>query len=124
MILVPGEGGEPAELLAQRLLNALASLPVVVGPDRVAVTASIGFGSFPLQPQQLEVPWSMAIDLVDAAMYIAKTQGRNRAVGIRRMTARDLDAVARQMQDLEAVWRRDEAQLVEIHGPDVVVQTA
>ena len=40
------------------------------------------------------------------------------------MTARDLDAVARQMQDLEAVWRRDEAQLVEIHGPDVVGQTA
>lgn len=124
MILVPGEGGEPAELLAQRLLNALASLPVVVGPDRVAVTASIGFGSFPLQPQQLEVPWSMAIDLVDAAMYIAKTQGRNRAVGIRRMTAGDLDAVARQMQDLETVWRRDEVQLVEIHGPDVVGQTA
>jgi hypothetical protein len=27
--------------------------------------------------------------------------------------------VARQMQDLEAAWRRDEAQLVEIHGPDV-----
>ena len=74
--------------------------------------------------RELEVPWSMAIDLVDAAMYIAKTQGRNRAVGIRRMTARDLDAVARQMQDLEAVWRRDEAQLVEIHGPDVVGQTA
>nr|WP_256490109.1 diguanylate cyclase [Ideonella oryzae] len=123
MILVPGEGGEPAELLAQRLLTALASLPVVVGPDRVAVTASIGFGSFPLQPQQLDVPWSMAIDLVDAAMYIAKTQGRNRAVGIRRMTACDLDMVARQMQDLEAVWRRDEAQLVEIHGPDVVGQT-
>lgn len=124
MILVPGEGGEPAELLAQRLLTALASLPVVVGPDRVAVTASIGFGSFPLQPQQLDVPWSMAIDLVDAAMYIAKTQGRNRAVGIRRMASSDLDAVARQMQDLEAAWRRDEAQLVEIHGPDVVGQTA
>lgn len=97
---------------------------MVVGPDRVAVTASIGFGSFPLQPQQLDVPWSMAIDLVDAAMYIAKTQGRNRAVGIRRMASSDLDAVARQMQDLEAAWRRDEAQLVEIHGPDVVGQTA
>ncbi len=123
MILVPGEGGEPAEQLAQRLLTALASVPVIVGPTRLAVTASIGFASFPLQPQQLEVPWSMAIDLVDAAMYIAKTQGRHRAVGLRRLPATDLEEVARRMNDLEKAWRRGEVELVEIHGPDVVGQT-
>ncbi|MFZ2988049.1 diguanylate cyclase domain-containing protein [Ideonella sp.] len=123
LILVEAEGAEQVELLAERLLAALASVPVVAGTAHIAVTASIGFASFPLHPGQLDVPWAMAIDLVDSAMYIAKTQGRNRAVGIRRMPADGLAALETLMQDLEAAWRDGVIQLVEFQGPAGVGQT-
>lgn len=119
MIWVPGSG-ESAELLAQRLLTALAALPVRNGAARVPVSGSIGFATFPLQPEQVDVSWSVAIDLVDAAMYIAKTQGRNRAVGVRRMPATSEREVLHRMLDLEASWRRGDVDLVELHGPEAV----
>jgi len=123
MILVPAGQAEQTELLAQRLLAALASLPVLAGTSHIAITGSIGFASFPLQPHQLEVPWSVAIDLVDSAMYIAKTQGRNRAVGVRRLPADSLEKVEAWMKDLEAAWRDGVISLVEFHGPEGVGQT-
>ena len=78
-----------AEALAQRLLCALADEPVMHDGQRVPLSASIGFGRFPLQtstPQaELAVNWERAISLVDAAMYLAKARGRNGACSVRRV---------------------------------------
>ena len=124
LILVDGGSEEQADLLAQRLLAALASLPVVADTRHMAVTTSIGYASFPLQPNGLEVGWDQALDLVDAAMYLAKTRGRNRACGLRRVEAADGLALAGVLQDVERAWRDDRLVLAEWHGPAGVGEPA
>ena len=64
--------------------------------DRPAV--SIGYASFPIGPQPLDVAWERAIGLVDTALYLAKAHGRNRAYSVRALQASD-------EQQLEAVGR-------------------
>jgi predicted signal transduction protein with EAL and GGDEF domain len=110
---------ERVEPLAQRLLNAVASVPVVVGEQRVEVTTSIGFAEFPLSPQRLDMPWDMAVDIVDNAMYVAKTLGRNRACGVAAVPARTLAEIDLLAQDLERSWREGRVQLTLLQGPAV-----
>ena len=109
LVVVQALGPEQVEVLAQRMLGALdrATVSVTDGPRvrRIAVTASIGFASFPMGPALLRVSWERAINLVDTAMYLAKAHGRNRAYGVRLLQPRDeasLDAITR---SLEAAWR-------------------
>src|SRR5205823_688420 len=81
-----------ADALAQRLLCALADAPVMHEGQPVAVSASIGFGRFPMNtsgPQDLAIHWERAISLVDTAMYMAKAHGRNGACGVVRLDATD-----------------------------------
>ncbi len=63
--------------------------PVALGAGAEAVTASIGFASFPTAPTGLAVRWERALTLVDTALYLAKAHGRNLAYGIRELHARD-----------------------------------
>lgn len=124
LIIVGSSTAEQTELLAQRLLAALAALPVLVGSRHIAVTASIGHADFPLQPQQLEVPWELALDLVDGAMYLGKTQGRNRACGVHRLPAHNLEDLRQLLQDVDGAWRDGRLQLSEWAGPDSVGEVA
>lgn len=73
---------DEARLLATRVLSHLAATPIDLGQTDLWVTASIGYALFPLQRSELDIPWDQAVRLVDAAMYVAKKEGRNRAVGI------------------------------------------
>lgn len=117
LVLVQGMSSEQVEPLAQRLLTAVASMPVVLGDTRIPVTTSIGFAEFPLAPQRLELPWSLAVDIVDNAMYVSKTLGRNRACGVGlapAATPAELDAA---VQDLERSWREGQVQLSVLTGP-------
>ena len=112
-----------AEALAQRLLCALAEAPVLHEGKAVPVSASIGFGLFPLRTSatqaNLAVDWERAISLVDGAMYLAKAHGRNGACSFVRIDAADdaeLEAIAQQLE------RAVDAGRVELrfqHGPAV-----
>jgi diguanylate cyclase (GGDEF)-like protein len=117
LVLAEDTSDDQVDVLAQRLLNALAALPVTVGDQALPISASIGYAVFPLQPGQLELPWSLAVDLVDAAMYLAKTQGRNRACGVRRVMAERPDELAEMLNDLEAAWQQGRVHLTELCGP-------
>jgi diguanylate cyclase (GGDEF)-like protein len=119
LVLVPGMSAERVEPLAQRLLNAVASMPVILGEQRLDVTTSIGFAEFPLLPQCLDMPWDMAVDIVDNAMYVAKTLGRNRACGIGAVPAGTLAEVDLLTQDLERSWREGRVQMKVLQGPAV-----
>lgn len=117
LVLVQAMAHERVEPLAQRLLNAVASVPVTLGELRIPVTTSIGFAEFPLPPQRLQLPWALAVDIVDNAMYVAKTLGRNRACGVGLVpagTPAEVDAVT---QDLERAWREGRVQLAVLSGP-------
>jgi diguanylate cyclase (GGDEF)-like protein len=126
-------GGEPV------------TLPGLAGGDAPAginVTASSGFACFPLATQglpllspmhspllplspplrptrlsTLPLPMDRAINLVDMALYTAKNQGRNRAVGIARVQAEDDDALRSVEADFDSAWRDGRLALDMLPGP-------
>jgi diguanylate cyclase (GGDEF)-like protein len=63
-----------AARIAERLV-ALVSEPFVVGGDEALTSASVGVAIFPEHGADLDALMSVA----DAAMYVAKEEGRNRS---------------------------------------------
>ena len=112
-----------AEALAQRLLCALADAPVMHEGKPVPVSASIGFGLFPMRtstPQSdLDINWERAISLVDTAMYMAKAHGRNGACSIQRIDAASTAEVEEIIAQLEKSVREGRVELHFQHGPAV-----
>ncbi|MFH7041827.1 diguanylate cyclase [Paucibacter sp. JuS9] len=117
LIVVETRDPATAQHLAQRLLDLIAQPAVQHGNLRVPVTASIGFGSFPLAPNELLVDWERAIDLVDTVMYMAKAHGRNRAYGIERMDVTDEAALQTISTRMEAAWHEGQVGLSVLQGP-------
>jgi diguanylate cyclase (GGDEF)-like protein len=119
-----------ADALAQRLLCALADAPVIHDGTEVPVSASIGFGQFPLRTAtgraDLAVHWERAIALVDTAMYMAKARGRNGACGIERVDAADAAGIERVIEQVEKSLQEGRLELRFQHGPSVrgAVRTA
>jgi diguanylate cyclase (GGDEF)-like protein len=103
--------------LAQRLLDQITRPAIAHGRERLTVTASIGFASFPLAPHELVVNWERAIDLVDTAMYLAKAHGRNRAYGIESVAAQDEAGLQTLAASIEAAWLDGSIKLLALHGP-------
>jgi len=110
-----------AEALAQRLLCVLADAPVAHEGGAVPVTASIGFGRFPLctpsAQGELVLHWEHAVTLVDAAMYLAKAHGRNGACCLRSVDAAGLGQVEEFVEHLEKAAAEGRAELHFQHGP-------
>ena len=116
LVVVQSLSAEQVDALAQRMLGALDRTPVACGAQRVAVTASIGFATFPIGPVPLRVSWERAINLVDTAMYLAKAHGRNRAYGVRLLHARDEATLAEITRSLESAWRDGQVALTLLQG--------
>ncbi len=112
-----------AEALGHRLLCALAEAPVIHDGKAVPVSASIGFGLFPMPtsaPQaELSINYERAIALVDAAMYMAKARGRNGACCIRSVDAESMTQLEAIVQSLEASWQEGRVDLHLQPGPPV-----
>ena len=112
-----------AEALAQRLLCALADTPVMHESRAVAVSASIGFGLFPMRtstPQaDLAIHWERAISLVDTAMYMAKAHGRNGACSIVRIDAATDAELEHIVEHVEQSQRNGQVELRFQHGPSL-----
>jgi predicted signal transduction protein with EAL and GGDEF domain len=120
-VLVRAMPTAESEALAQRLLAALADAPVMHEGRTVPISASIGYGVFPLRDGASEHPvdWECAIRFVDNAMYLAKAHGRNGACGIRTVRAGDAPGLADLAHSLEAAWNDGRAQLHLQQGPAV-----
>lgn len=117
LVVVRALSPEAVEALAQRMLDVVGAAPVTHQARVMAVTASIGYATFPIEPTLLAVSWERAINLVDTALYLAKAHGRNRAYGVRMLIANDeqqLDVIAR---SLEAAWRDGDVVLTLLQGP-------
>ncbi|MDI4634591.1 GGDEF domain-containing protein [Pelomonas sp. V22] len=117
LIVVETRDPATAQHLAQRLLDLIAQPAIQHGSLRVPVTASIGFGSFPLAPNELSVDWERAIDLVDTVMYMAKAHGRNRAYGIERMDVNDEAGLQALSTRMEAAWHEGQVGMSVLQGP-------
>ena len=116
LVVVQALEPEQVDTLAQRMLSALDRAAVNVDTHRIAVTASIGFATFPIGPASLRVSWERAINLVDTAMYLAKAHGRNRAYGVRLLHARDEAALETLTLSLESAWRDGQVELTLLQG--------
>ena len=123
LILAPslGEGLAPeqAEQMAARVLKTIGQAPIVVGAQSLRVTASIGYARFPLPPYGAEVHWEQAVNLADMALYTAKNQGRNRAVGITSSTATTPEALRGLEIDFDRAWHEGRVTLQQTPGPEL-----
>ena len=121
LILAPPMPQGEAEALAHRLLCALADTPVMHDGQPVAVSASIGFGLFPMRtstPQaDLRINWERAISLVDTAMYMVKAHGRNGACSVVRVDATDDAGLERIVEHIEQSQRDGLVELRFQQGP-------
>lgn len=120
LIAVPALPPEQVEPLVLRLLAAVGAQPVDTEAGPQALTASIGYASFPLAPQGLSLPWERAVALIDAALYLAKRRGRNRACGIHLLRARSEAEVQVIVHGLDAAAQRGDVTLDWLAGPAAV----
>jgi diguanylate cyclase (GGDEF)-like protein len=118
LILAPSAASEQTEQMAARVLRILGETPVTCGTQSLRIAASIGYARFPLPPHGAKVPWEQALNLVDMALYTAKNQGRNRAVGIASTTASTSEALRDIESDFECAWRDARVTLVQTPGPE------
>lgn len=123
LIYTPGVNPVQAQALAERVLQAVGAEPVLLpaaagAPARpLRVTVSVGYGCFPLPPAQLPLTLERAINLADMALYTAKGQGRNRAVGVSSARAGDDAALRRIEADFEQAWTDGRVTLQRTPGP-------
>lgn len=110
---------EPADLarLAERVLNSVGSQPVATDNGPLRVTVSIGFAHFPLPPAKLRQHWEQAVNWADMVLYTAKAQGRNQAVGLAAVDARDAAVLSEIEADFDAACRSQRVRLQHIPGP-------
>src|SRR5205085_8590310 len=95
---------EQTDQLAARVLASIGSTPVMVENQALWVTASIGYACFPLPPYSVPVHWEQAVNLADMALYTAKSQGRNRAVGLASASASDAQSLRAIESDFARAW--------------------
>ena len=88
-----------AARVARKILDALAP-PYGLEGHRVAVHASLGIAIHPVDAEDMDA----LVKNADAAMYLAKAQGRS--ASRYRFFSRDMDAVTSQRTDLENALRR------------------
>ena len=117
LVIVRSLDADAVQALAQRMLDVVGATPCRHEGKPIATTVSIGYATFPIEPNLLALSWERAIGLVDTAMYLAKAHGRNRAYGLRMLRAHDaaqLDAIGRA---LETAWLAGEVTLTPLSGP-------
>jgi diguanylate cyclase (GGDEF)-like protein len=126
LFLLRHTNGEFMPLVAKRLLRAVAAQKVAIanleGPLRV--TTSIGWSFFPLFEGSLEDQgWEDVLELADRALYLAKGNGRNMAVGLVAGPNAGLRAPLRTLvSDLPGALRAGHLELVST-GPVAKLET-
>ncbi len=99
---IPHEG---LDEVARRLLAGIGANTVTYQGRAIKVHASIGFAPFPDIPGAQTLGWERAVNLVDMALYLAKTHGRNRAYGVQAFINLERTSMEAIEQDLELAWR-------------------
>jgi len=123
LVFAPETPGDDLALMAERILVSIGGTPIETGEGPLRVTASIGFGSFPLggsggaAASALRLHWEQAVNWADMVLYKAKAEGRNRGVGITAVDAPDANTLAAILQDFDAACLNGQVRLKLLSGP-------
>jgi diguanylate cyclase (GGDEF)-like protein len=120
LVFAPELPGDDLALMAERILRSIGGQPVQTSEGPLRVTASIGFGSFPLGGAGgagLRLHWEQAVNWADMVLYKAKAEGRNRGVGITAVDAPDTHSLAAMLQDFDAACIKGQVKLRQLPGP-------
>ena len=102
----------------QRVLDTVARTAFVVEERSISVTTSIGFISLPqADGADNELNWEKALQLADAALYMAKAQGRNQAIGVGNIDVPPSELTELLQGDLEHAVARGAVKIQRIPGP-------
>lgn len=104
--------------LAERLLEAIGSRPVVAGEQSIQVTVTAGFIALPYSGiSEALCNWEKALQIADMALYLGKVNGRNRAYGVGPLRVPPEVALPVLDHDLSAALKADMLELTEVMGP-------
>jgi len=102
--------------VAGRILAGIGATVVEHGGVALSVNVSIGYAPFPLAVGQQQLAWERVVNLVDMALYLAKSHGRNRAYGVRGFADDRLASIDAIEQNLEHAWRAGQVDLSTVMG--------
>jgi diguanylate cyclase (GGDEF)-like protein len=102
--------------IARRILVGISSQTIRYQEHDISVNVSVGFAPYPLVPAEAPLPWERAVNLVDMALYLAKSHGRNRAYGVRGFNNFQHTSMESIEQDLEGAWRAGFVDLSVVFG--------
>lgn len=108
------------QIVAEKLRSAIEQTEFKLPDGQVLrKTVSLGYGAMPFsQSQPRLLSWEQVLSIADAALYLAKAEGRNRCVGVSAGQRRwdDGEATcAEVVQDLQAASDRGLVQIVRLH---------
>jgi diguanylate cyclase (GGDEF)-like protein len=102
--------------VARRVLTGIAGRSVEHQGQTISANVSIGFAPFPLAPDGTPLPWERAVNLVDMALYLAKSHGRNRAYGVKGFANFEATSMESIEENLEQAWRAGFVELSVVLG--------
>ncbi len=104
--------------VVERILITVGARPIELEQHQLQVTISAGYISLlPGVESEIDANWEKSLHLADSALYMAKTRGRNRAIGIKtiEIPKEDLDQLLQ--GDLEKSIREGKVSIQQIEGP-------
>jgi len=112
----------PAEHLApivERLLNAVGDTPIRLDAGQsIRTTTSAGYISLPHGgSNSIDMNWEKALHLADTALYMAKTRGRNQAIGVTVLDYTPANFAKLMQGDLEDAVKIGLAEITHLAGP-------
>ncbi|MBR7781941.1 tetratricopeptide repeat-containing diguanylate cyclase [Undibacterium luofuense] len=100
-----------------RLMQDFKPFPLVFEGQQITLSVSIGYALMPLQwADHSNADIDQSLILADSALYLAKSRGRNRAVGVHLLQQQKLD-MQQILQDLSLAEGAGEVILMETTGP-------
>lgn len=102
-----------------RILEKVAGEPFQCGRHEIPLSMTGGFIPLPLDGlEEKELDWERALHIADMALYIGKSTGRNRAIGVIGLNVPLEDVRDSLSTDLAGAIEDGNVESVTIHGPD------
>ncbi|NVM79148.1 diguanylate cyclase (GGDEF)-like protein [Duganella sp. SG902] len=105
LAFVPAVPRQRIDEIARRVLLGVSSQSLRHQERDISVRVSIGYAPFPLAPAGEPLSWERVVNLTDMALYLAKSNGRNRAYGVRGFANLQRTSLDEVEQDLDRAWR-------------------